>query len=199
LNQLSTQASYRGAAVGTNGRSVVVETVVAVDIKTKETLPIYEDVVLDSLASSIHSHANGSVVVIGSAAGNSFNGSQVIVKLWPYANVLAIRAGTVLGQTTLPNGGADVDSVAQQIQQFLVSDVRKAAITAGVIPVRDALTGQIGLGGVSLQQIYDIVSSAKQIKGSAVVTATAVNNVYSADQLRLSFTVEPENSNGSGQ
>jgi hypothetical protein len=148
---------------------------------------------LNALASVIHSHGEGSIVIIASAFGNSFVGDDVIVRLHPIANVLAIRAGTQIAQTTIAGGTSSVDEIASQLHQFLVTQVRPAAKRAGVIPVNNSLTGSEELGDISLPQIYDIVSQIRQVNGDAVVTARVANDVYSADQLKLIFTVKPGN------
>ena len=61
-----------------------------------------------------------------------------------------------------------------------------------MIPVRNPQTGKVELGEITVEQIYDVVNQIKQINGPAVVTASAVDNVFSADQLKLAFTVRPE-------
>jgi len=197
LNHLSQVAMAEGAAVGSNGRAVVVATIELLDPRPQNAGDfVDENGSLDALAASIHSYSNGSVVVIASALGNTFDGHQAIVILRPYANVLAIRGGTQIAQTEIPGQMTGVNQIAGELQKFLVTEVRPAAMRAGVIPVRDPHSGSVELGSISLQQIFDIVNEIRQVNGPATVSASAENNVYSADQLKLSFTVSPGSTNG---
>ncbi len=195
LDRLSQTADVQGASIGSNGRAVVVASIELLE-QTNNTKGAFidENGSLDALSASIHSykHGSGSVVVIATAFGNSFNGEQVIIILRPYANVLAFRAGSEIAETVISPSPTGVDDVVGQLQGFLITQVRPAAIRAGMIPVRNPQTGKVELGEITVEQIYDVVNQIKQINGPAVVTASAVDNVFSADQLKLAFTVRPE-------
>jgi uncharacterized protein (DUF3084 family) len=191
LNRLSVSATSKGAATGANGRSVVVASIKIPDPVNLATNGfVGENGSLDALAASIHSFGSGSVVVVASALGNSFDNNQVIIVLRPYANVIAIRAGTQIAQIIISSSSGTVDDIASQFQRFLVTDVRPAAKEAGVIPVRNPQTGAEELGDVTLDQIYQIVNQVREVNGPALITASAANDIYSADQLKLVFFVK---------
>jgi hypothetical protein len=197
LNRLSISASAIGARTGANGRAVVITTIELLDQKAQNSGDfVNEDGSLDALSQSIHSYGSGSVVVIASALGNSFEGDQVIIMLRPYADTLAIRSGTIIASTVVDGSSSTVDSIAGMLQRFLVTQVRPAAKRAGVIPVKNPQTGAVELGEVTLQQLYEAVSQIRQITGPAVVTASVAADVYSADQLKLVLTVKPGTASG---
>jgi len=190
LDKISQTAKDRGAKVGSNGRSVVIESIELVDPKPQDSGVLAdENDSLDALTSQIHSYGAGSVAVVARAAGNSFVGDQVIIGLRPYSDVLALHAGQQIAQTVITGGTSNVNEIAAELQLFLVNQVRPAAERAGVIPVTNPLTGAQELGDITLQQIYDIVSQIRQLNGPAVVSASVDSDVYSADQLKLKFSV----------
>jgi hypothetical protein len=195
LGKLSKGAGDLGAATGSNHRAVVVATIQLLDkasaINRNSDIFVDEPESLNALASSICSYGHGSVVVIAKALGNSYDGQQVIILLRPYANLLAIPSGTVLGHILISDSSVSADEIVTQLQRFLVTQVRPAAIKDGVIPVRDPQTGSAELGGISLEQVYDVVHRVRDIGGPSVITATAQYDTYSADELKLTFIVNP--------
>jgi uncharacterized protein (DUF3084 family) len=189
LTHLSQSASAEGAVKGSNGRAVVITTIELLDKHAGDFVD--ENGSLDALADSIHSYGAGSVVVVATALGNSFSGDQVIIMLRPYADVLAIRAGTQIAKTVIDETSASEDEIAGQLHRFLETQVRPAATKAGVIPVKNPQTGKDELGEISFKQLYQTVTQIRQMTGPAQVTASVDSDVYSADQLKLDFTVKP--------
>ncbi len=195
IAQLSSQAMERGAVRGGSGRAVEVATVAILTDRGNDggVKPHFADESesIAALADQIHSFdsGNGSVVVVATAFGNAFAGEQAIVTLNPYSNRLAIKKGTVLGETTISPTDGDTAAILASLQKFLVRSVRPAAIQAGIIPVVDPQVHEIQIGDVTLADLYHIVEEVRKIPDSAIVTATAAQDTYSADQVHLLFTV----------
>ncbi len=198
LDTLGQQAQAAGATPVTGGRAVKLATIELTAATGSQgpgaDQPAFasESDSLDALAEQIHGTAFDSVVVLAYAYGNSFPGERVVLRLRPYRNRLAVAEGTTLGETTIHNAG-EVDPIVlmNDIQQMLVAKVRPAAISAGVIPVLESAHAQAQLGDLPVSDVIKLVQQIEVYKGDAIVTAAAATDVWSADKLRLRFTVRP--------
>jgi hypothetical protein len=192
LVHLSNTAIDAGSGKAGHPRAVQLATVevTSKDSNEKTGEDVGEDELLDALADQIHSSGDNSVVVVATAYGNSFQDQPVILQMQPFRNQLAIRKGTLLGQLVIRKSSTkDADAVITKIQQFLISQVKPAAIDAGVVPIEEYAGAPPQTGEEPVGDIFNVVRQIQDANDDVIVSVTAARDIWSADQLKLKFTV----------
>lgn len=184
LDLASKKAIEKGAKVGDNGRAVNViyrqtegqEEVLLVGDEDK-----YIGLAVDKILSS------DSEVLVQIVCGmSSLADAQVPVAIRLYQNRLVYASGDRIAQTRI-DGSRSSGSILVAINDFLQSDVAKAAARAGVVPV----TGQDpreALGDdreAQADELLRLVSEIKSINGPARVSVNTTQSIYAADLLTM--------------
>ena len=198
LLHLSVEAQQRGAVRGANGRFVEVASVkISGQQSGPETTFANEEQSVNALASEISAdRSTSSVVVIARAWGNAFTGEQVVIILRPFFNRLALPKGTVLAQITVPASDTQSEKILDDLKELL-QRARESAISAGVIPITNPQANESEVGQTNIADLFTAVEQIKKVGGAAVVTASAAQDTYSANQLSLNFVVTPATSESS--
>lgn len=132
-----------------------------------------------------------SIVVVATARYNTFKSEPVHVDLRPYANLLVFPKGQVIAQGTL-NGTGSEDAILRGLQSFLTGQVRAAALQRGMIPLRDPQSGEPQVGEpIDSAEALALVHQIREAGANARLTASAAEDTYSADLLRLNLRVTP--------
>ncbi len=132
-----------------------------------------------------------SIVVVATARYNTFKSEPVHVDLRPYANLLVFPKGQVIAQGTLDGTGSE-DAILRGLQSFLTGQVRAAALQRGMIPLRDPQSGEPQVGEpIDSAESLALVHQIREAGANARLTASAAEDTYSADQLRLNLRVTP--------
>lgn len=130
-----------------------------------------------------------SIVVVATARYNTFKGEPVHVDLRPYANLLVFPKNQVIAQGTL-DGTGNEDAILRGLQSFLTGQVRAAALQRGIIPLRDPQSGEPQVGEpIDSAESLALVHQIRDAGVGARLTASAAEDTYSADLLRLSLRV----------
>ncbi len=130
-----------------------------------------------------------SIVVVATARYNTFKSEPVHVDLRPYANLLVFPKGQVIAQGTL-EGTASEDAILRGLQSFLTGQVRAAALQRGMIPLRDPQSGEPQVGEpIDSAESLELVHQIREAGANARLTASAAEDTYSADLLRLNLRV----------
>ncbi len=130
-----------------------------------------------------------SIVVVAAARYNTFKSEPVHVDLRPYANLLVFPKGQVIAQGTLDGTGSE-DAILRGLQSFLTGQVRAAALQRGLIPLRDPQSGEPQVGEpIDSAESLALVHQIREAGANARLTASAAEDTYSADLLRLSLRV----------
>jgi uncharacterized protein (DUF3084 family) len=190
VTELSRTAQDNGLMVGKNGRAVEI---VSMPVDTTNGSPaadLDEAANLDALADSIAALGKSveSVVVIAEAHNNTVRGEQVKIDLRPYDNVLVFQRGAVIA-TSVVDGSQSEDSVLASVHDFLVSQVKPAALKRGVIPTHDPVTNEDSVGPpIDRAEWTELVRQIRTMGSDAQVTAVARDDTYSKGPLRLTLT-----------
>ena len=132
-----------------------------------------------------------SIVVVANARYNTFRGETVKLDIKPYANVMVFPRGTIIA-SGLVDGGQSEDAILKHLQEFLTQQVRAAALDRGIIPVHDPQSGEPLVGQpIDSEHWLALVKKIQQAGPRARVTASAAEDTYSADLLRLDLQVVP--------
>ncbi len=90
------------------------------------------------------------------------------------------------------DGGQSEDVILKRLQEFLTQQVRAAALDRGIIPVHDPQSGEPLVGQpIDSEHWLALVKKIQQAGPRARVTASAAEDTYSADLLRLDLQVVP--------
>ncbi len=146
---------------------------------------------LTGLAQSIAAQGETlpSIVVVAAARYNTFKSEPVHVDLRPYANLLVFPKGQVIAQGTL-DGRGNEDAILRGLQSFLTGQVRAAALQRGLIPLRDPQSGEPQVGEpIDSAESLELVHQIRDAGAGARLTASAAEDTYSADLLRLRLRV----------
>jgi hypothetical protein len=145
---------------------------------------------VDALAQSIHEGRSGRVAVIAKALGNAYAGEPVIVILHPYADRLALPAGTALAQLTIPTTDSQNPARVLSDLQGLLAIARSSAIRAGVIPLENPQIRKVEVGDVYMSELYEVYDQVRLSNGPAVVIISTAKDTYASDHpVALKFSV----------
>ena len=102
-----------------------------------------------------------------------------------YPNRTIFQSGSQVAETVIDGSQAE-ESILDAIILFLRTDVRSAALEAGMIPVQGE---DVSIGEISYTQMTDLVRRIRQQAGPVRVIAEAASGTKSADSLVLKFRV----------
>lgn len=190
LDQLSRDASRRGAGTGSNGRDIVVQG----DGGESPGDSVPEDDCLQTLADHIWEQRKvvDSVVVSAVARFNTSRQEQVRLDLHPYDNVLVISKGDVVTSTTI-DGTLPQNEIVNQLISFLKDKVNPAVSDFSVMPALGEQSNQIE------GHLLDTVAQIQSAGPGAKVSAVAAEDTFTQGPLNVRLIVEspPAADNGS--
>jgi len=190
LTEADKAAEKLGAARGKNGRAVVI---VSKKIKVPSPKGGFEVKTYDELKSigfiaDALSSSPSPVVLQIVVAGNAVEGEQVLVEARLFKNKLVFSAGRTIAEVIL-DASKDRTQLLNDLAKFLLSDVRKAATQAGVIPVTNPHDPEKLFGEVGADRLLEVLEKVKRLSGDVPVKAIAQRDVYAAGPLLLDFVV----------
>ncbi len=189
LDGIELTARQRGAGGLDNSPAVAIPAL-GEDVKNASAA---REAALDALSENIVAQGGfmPSIVVVADARYNTFRGETVKLDLRPYANVMVFTRGMVIA-TGAVDGGKSEDVILKQLQAFLTGQVRAVALDRGIIPIHDPQSGEPLVGQpIESEKWLALVKQIQQVGPNARVTASAVDDTYSADLLRLDLEVTP--------
>ncbi len=187
LDQVELTARKRGAGGLDNSPAVLIPALG----ENPEGGAAAREAALDALTQNIAEKGGffPSIVVVARARDNTFGGETVKLDLRPYANVMIFPKDTVIA-SALVDGGQAEDVILKRLQAFLTHNVRAKALDKGIIPLRDPLSGEALVGQpIDSPTTLALVKQIQQAGPDARVTASAAEDTYSGDLLRLKLDV----------
>lgn len=179
LQQASASAVGYGAAIGDNGSAV--RLLGRMPVTLAGNMGSEEQTVLETLAERLEGSDTPTLVIVRSLS-NTLNGEQVPIELVERPVQTVFHAGDTLAEETVKEA-----SSAQQIQQvltrFLQTDVRAAAVKAGIVPVVDPVTGASQVGLFDPLALAQLVQKAQRLHSPMEIRAVAATPITSADLL----------------
>ena len=187
LDQVELTARKRGAGGLDNSPAVLIPALG----ENPEGGAAAREAVLDALTLNIAEKGGffPSIVVVARARDNTFGGETVKLDLRPYANILIFPQGAVIASGRV-DGGQTEDVILGHLQTFLTQSVRAEALSRGIIPLRDPQSGEALVGQpIDSPTTLGLVKQIQQIGPDARITASAAEDTYSGDLLRLDLHV----------
>ncbi|GBC94078.1 Chromosome partition protein Smc [bacterium HR15] len=193
MQQAAEQARARGAAPGSDGRTVFIPEKV-VRLTTGEQIKVDETASLETILRNIR-ESGEPVVALVVAVTNAAKGEPVPVEVRLFRNGVIFQAGQEIARTILDCRPAQ--DPFQQIVAFLRGDVRQAAIEAGVIPRVESQGAQPTVGEMDAATLLALAEKARRCPGErALLIARARQETRAGDKLELEFEVRPLSSAG---
>lgn len=186
LDSLARAAQAKG---GRKGRSAVLSLAPIRGIPPAKR----ESAALQAISENIagQSGGNPSVVLVARATFNTFKGEQTKLDLLPYDNFLVFHKGTVIAAGPI-DGTQTQDVILPRLQAFLIERVRPVALQRGIIPTRDPVTGERSIGQpIDIPTWTALIKQIQQIGPNARIVASAADDTYSGDLLRLDLRAVP--------
>ena len=187
LGKADERARAEGAKLGTNGRAVEIVTKKLQGDRASEQVILDEAESIDLIVETISS-GSGEVVVRVLSIGNSFEGEQASVEIQINYNRLIYSAGQEVASTVI-DGEQTRGQILGMLISFLRMEVRYAAIHKGVIPTYDE-DGQPSVGGISWEQVLDVVDEVKSAGKKTRVKAVTTRETWSEGPLEIKFESE---------
>ncbi|MGI4791403.1 MAG: DUF3084 domain-containing protein [Janthinobacterium lividum] len=187
LDQVELTARQRGAGGLDNAPAIIIP---ALGEATGND-PAAREAALDALSQNISAEGGfmPSIVVVADARYNTFRGEAVKLDLRPYANILVFSKNAVIAHGTV-DGSQPEDVILKRLQEFLTGQVRTEALQRGIIPVHDPQSGLPLVGEPIKSDIWvGLVKQIQQAGPDAAISASAAQDTYSADPLKLDLHV----------
>lgn len=179
LQEASKTAVGYGARPGENGRAVSIVRKQLAALAGAENSD--EETSLLSMAQTL-AGSDEAIVVVARAFSNTLAGEQVPVNL-DWRNVTrSFEPGQILASGRIDGSRPDSE-VRQSITRFLTTDVRNAAIKAGIIPHVDPSTGISEVGQFDPFDLVSLVQQARRLGREGLLRAVAITPITSADPL----------------
>ncbi len=179
LNSAGEEALRYGASAGANGRAVrILPKSVQTSTGTQSTTEMDS---IDALAENLAGSAQDVLVTVN-AFSNAVSNEQVLVDLHAHVIRPAFAAGQVIAQKVIDTN-VPTRQLQQAIADFLQTDVRSAALKAGIVPVVDPVTGVGEIGNFGPFALVQLALQAGNTHGPAVIRAVAITSISSADML----------------
>jgi len=195
MNQASEQARARGAAPGSDGRTVFIPEKV-VRLTTGEQIKVDEATSLETILRNIRASGEP-VVALVVAVTNTAKGEPVPVEVRLFRNEVVFQAGQEIARTILDC--RPPRDPFQQMMAFLQNNIRQTAIDAGVIPRMEQQGVQPTVGEMDATTLLALAEKARQCPGRrALLIARARQEIRAGDKLELEFEVRPLTSAGRG-
>ncbi|MEN3000484.1 MAG: DUF3084 domain-containing protein [Armatimonadota bacterium] len=193
MKQAAEQAAARGAAPGSDGRTVFIPEKV-VRLVTGEQVRVDETASLETILQNIRASSEP-VVALVVAVTNTAKGEPVPVEVRLYRNEVIFQAGQEIARTILDC--RPPKDPFQQLVAFLQSSVREAALEAGIIPRMERQGMQPTVGEMDAAMLLALAEKARRCPGDrALLIARARQEIRAGDSLQLEFEVRPLTSAG---
>lgn len=180
-SQADTEKALGAVMYGINSSLVERLGVTSTNNKTPQVLWIGQSDFNQAVADIMR--ANGGVVVRVAADGNTIYGEPVIGRIELYPNALIYHKGEVVAQQTV-DVGAGGEHAEGAVMAFL-HQVNGDAVQRGILP--DPIQGTVGL--IPAGELFGDISQAKRLGGQVQITATALDDVYTAGPLRIKLDI----------
>ena len=186
LGKASDKALDNGAKIGPNGRAVnlryqkFTEKADALLIESNEATNV------ENAAKKIAT-VSTDVLVQVVCGTNAVRNEPVPVEVRLYLNMLSFKDGDLVADTKI-DGRQSEGYILLALNSFLQTDVAKAAMLAGVVPVA-GLDPRTALGAnrqAQADELLDLVSRIKAMNAIADVSVFATGGVRAADTLNMS-------------
>jgi len=193
LNKASDKALEDGARIGPNGRAVNLRYQQFTDKADALLVGSNEATNVENAAKKIAT-VSTDVLVQVVCGTNAVRNEPVPVEVRLYLNVLSFEGGDLIANTKI-DGRQSEGYILLALNSFLQTDVAKAAMIAGVVPVagQDSRTALGANRQAQADELLDLVSKIKAMNAIADVSVFATGDVRAADTLNMSnirFTVE---------
>ena len=202
LTDSAKRAEARGASHTRDDRAVLILPRVVADPDTITTTAtksgegeghvVTEEDTVRAIADAIR-RANTDVVIIASAATNTFAGEPVAIGLKTYRNPLLFAADTTIASVGIDGTGSRQE-VAAALYKFLRQDVRHTLLNAGIIPHHSGAvtsgTAPDDIGAVSGEEWIQILDRVRQAGERARVVVIADRDMRAGDPVALRFDVK---------
>lgn len=193
LDMASEKALLEGAKTGQNGRAVNLRYQQFSDKTESLVVKWNEAANVENAANKIGS-ATRPVLVQVVCAANVLPNEQVPVEVRLYINDNIFKQSDVIASTKI-DGAQSAGYILLALNSFLQTDVAKAAMQAGVVPVAGQ-DPRATLGAnrqAQADELLGLVAKIKEINAESDVSVYATGDVHAADTLNLSnirFSVE---------
>ncbi len=179
LDTAGHEAQRYGASPGTNGRAVrIMPKTVQTSTGAQSTTEMDSiNALADNLAGS-----DQDVLVTVTAFSNAVANEQVLVDLHAHIIRPAFIPGQIIAQKVI-NTSVPSRELQQAIAEFLQTDVRNAALKAGIVPIVDPVTGVGEIGNFGPFALVQLALQAGNTHGAAIIRAVAITPISSADML----------------
>lgn len=185
LERASKKAVEGGAKVGDNGRAVGV---IYLQMADKEHALFIDDDEGKRIAVTIKQIASGkSDVLVQVVCGmNTLPNAQVPVELRLYADELVFKDGDKIAGAKI-DGRESEGHILLALNSFLQTDVAKAAMRAGVVPVsgQDPRSALGPNSQAQADELLRVVSEVKAMNAVADVNVYATGSIHTADSLNM--------------
>lgn len=193
LEKASDKALEEGAKVGPNGRAVNLRYQKFTDKADALLIGSDEATNVKNAADKIAT-VNTDVLVQVVCGTNALRNESVPVEVRLYLNVISFKGGDLIASATI-DGRQSEGYILLALNSFLQTDVAKAAMAAGIVPVagQDARTALGANRQAQADELLDLVAKIKAMNAIADVSVYATGDVRAADTLNMSnirFTVE---------
>ncbi len=184
LDKASDRAREKGARIGPNNRAVNLrdqQLISADSLRVKWNEATNVENTANRIASAVRP-----VLVQVVCASNAMRDEQVPVDIVLYLNDLVFKNGDRIA-TRQVDGSQSEGYILLALNSFLQTDVAKAAMLAGVVPVagQDPRTALGPNRQAQADELLNLVNKIKGIDGMADVTVYATTDIRAADTLNM--------------
>jgi uncharacterized protein (DUF3084 family) len=180
LQQASATALGYGAAIGDNGSAVRLLSPMSLTL-TGGASGSDSEAALSDLAGRLEGSDTPTLLIVRSLS-NTLNGEQVPVEVVSRTVQTVFHPGDELAEERIEGALSEKD-LQQRLAQFLQTDVRSAAIKAGIVPAVDPVTGASQVGLFDPLTLAHLVQQAERVRGPLLIKAVAAGSITSADLL----------------
>lgn len=190
LSEAHRNALAKGATPGEKARAVeIVDRRFATPTPTGvTTLRVTEQERLDAVVTRL-ARSPEPACLLAVAVANSIAGEPAAIDLQPLPNQLVYRKGQVVASRKIDATRKPGDIFDELV--LMLKGIGQSALSRGIIPRLDPLTGEPQVGSLNAQEVVDLAfrvfSNARRVE----VTAVAATDVAAADPLTLEFRIRP--------
>ena len=188
LDKAGENAQIAGAKVGSNGRAVRIVTYYKQE-DSGNLVTLDESESIDLIIKNISS-GSGNIVVRVLSRANSIEGKQASVEVKLNYSIPIYSSGEEVAAATI-DGSKSRGEILGDLTLFLRNEVRSAAISKKIIPTYDA-DGQQSVGGISWDQVLDLVDEVKSSGSKVRVRALAEHDTWSEGPLDIKFEMSKQ-------
>lgn len=190
LSEAHREALKKGAAPGEKVRAVeIVDKRFATPTPSGvTTMRVTEQDRVDAVVARL-ARSSEPVCLLAVAVANSVVGEPGAIDLQPMPNPLVYRKGQMVASRKL-DGSRPAGQVFDELV-LMLKGLGQAALTRGLIPRMDPLTGEPQTGALSAADLVDLTMRVCAARGTVEVVSLAASDVTAADSLALEFRVRP--------